>query len=359
MVFFSVQHSLATRLKAVLAVVAIATAAAAVAAQIAQPPRLRFALPEEGTWWRAPQLLAAKWGIFEDESVVVEEKYWPTGKRALQGLVQDEGDIAFVATPPIMKAAERGEKLLILAQAMSSPRLVHLLTRKENIDDWYAHPIGLARNTILELYLIEHLKRIGKLDAYRNNQLNLIDRSAIESNVFSLVENDVNTIVVFEPFSTLATAAHANAPSFVDISLPVYTVACYIVTTPEHWSKNRTAILRTMAAIRRADNEMARYPQRAWQEVKPLLVYGAQLSDKEWNDVDFSLVTDKTVIRANIEKDITLGSSAGFYKTSPDIDELLSVLDEVNVGLETKEFRRLDILRRLSLRDWTAGKNSN
>lgn len=167
--------------------------------------KVEYSLPEKSTWWIAPSMLATKWGHFADERVDIKDQYWPTGKRALQAVLDQQADIGYAAGPPVAITIHSGKPLLVLAQAMSSRRIVHLLPRIGHVHDWYEHPIGLARGTISEFYLISHLKKIGKFDLYRNGKMTLVDRQRVEANFITLLENTTKSIILFEPFASVVT----------------------------------------------------------------------------------------------------------------------------------------------------------
>lgn len=159
--------------------VGIAAVAIAIAGYIFLPPgveKVRYSQPERSTWWSGPSMLATKWNYFEQEGVEIEDRYWMTGKRALQALFDQQTDMVYVAGPPVVISSYNGKSVLVLAQTMSSRNILHLLPRVENAHDWYEHPIGLARGTISEFFLIEHLKKLGKLNLYKEGKLKLINR---------------------------------------------------------------------------------------------------------------------------------------------------------------------------------------
>ena len=301
---------------------------------------VRYAMPEKATWWIAPSMLAGKWGYFDQESVTIADTYWPTGRRALQALMDQQSDIAYAAGPPITTLAYRNQPVLVLAQTMSSRSIVHLLPNVEHKDDWYRYPIGLARGTISEFYLIAHLMKLGKLDLYKNGELTLIDRPHVEANFLTLMQNTTQSIVLFEPFASVVTMAGQENRKFTETTDPaVYKVSCFILTTPAMWKAHREAILRALAAIRRSSKEMMADPPRAWKDVRPLLAYSDKSEvwgKRDWQNVDFRLVTNKSIIRQNLMQDANIGVQAGIYKREPNLEPVLSIVDEVDAYLKER-----------------------
>ena len=323
----------------VLLIVASLAAAALSAAfvMVRAPATIRFALPERSTWWIAPTMLASKWNLFSEARVAINKEYWPTGKRALQALFEDRADIAYVAAPPILQASFDDKRLVVVAQAMSSNRIVHLLRQNDHATDWLNYPIGLARHTISEFYLIAYLKKIGKLDLYRDGKLQLIDRPNVEGNFISLIEQSTRAILLFEPFASIVNRGDPALRKFSEISDPPnYRVVCYIVTTVEKWRTNRAGIVAALSAIRRASNMIKRDPQKAKDDVRPLLQYAEQSpswSGSDWQSVDFSLITKKTTVRESLSQDSAIGTEGGIFPTMPNFEGLLSIIDDVDSAL--------------------------
>lgn len=316
--------------------ITVACVAVAVAAYTAlrAPEVVRYAMPERSTWWNAPSMLAEKWGMFNDAGVDIEGVHWPTGKRALQALLEDQADIAFVAGPPVAAATYENAPLIVLARSMSSNKIVHILRHKDLTQDWLNRPIGLARHTISEFYLIAYLLKLGKLDLYRKGALQLIDRPKVERNFISLIQNSTGSVVLFEPFASLVNQGDPASRIYMEISdPPTYQVTCYIVTTPEKWRDRRPAILSALAAIRRASNEIMHDPAKAWGDVRPMIGYSdgrGQWGLSDWQSVDFRLITDKEDVRAKLKQDGDLGAAAGIFKAALNFDTVLSVIDEVD-----------------------------
>ena len=301
---------------------------------------VRYSMPEKATWWIAPSMLATKWGYFERENVDIEDTYWPTGRRALQVLMDQHADIAYAASPPITTLAYKNEPVLVLAQTMSSRSIVHLLPSAKHVDDWYNYPIGLARGTISEFYLIAHLAKLGKLDLYKQGKLTLIDRPHVEANFMTLMQSTTQSIILFEPFASVVTMGGTNQQLYTErTDRGVYKVTCFIITRPSIWEKKREAILRTLAAIRRSSTQMMADPPRAWDEVRPMLAYGEKSEvwgRRDWNNVDFHLVTDKSLIRENLMQDVRIGMQAGIYKSEPNLELVLSVVDDVDAYMRER-----------------------
>lgn len=301
---------------------------------------IRYAMPEKATWWIAPSMLATKWGYFERENVAIEDTYWPTGKRALQALLDQQSDIAYVAGPPITALAYNNEPVLVLAQTMSSRSIVHLLPNAKHVDDWYQYPIGLARGTISEFYLIAHLMKLGKLDLYKQAKLTLIDRPNVETNFLTLMQDSTQSIILFEPFASVVTMGGTNNQLYVNkTDRSLYKVSCFIITKPSVWRKKREAILRTLAAIRLSSTQMMTDPPKAWDDVRPMLAFGEKSEvwgRRDWNNVDFHLITNKNVIRENLMQDIRLGMQAGIYKSEPNLELVLSAVDEVDAYMRER-----------------------
>lgn len=302
--------------------------------------KVEYSLPEKSTWWIAPSMLATKWGHFADERVDIKDQYWPTGKRALQAVLDQQADIGYAAGPPVAITIHSGKPLLVLAQAMSSRRIVHLLPRIGHAHDWYEHPIGLARGTISEFYLISHLKKIGKFDLYRNGKMTLVDRQRVEANFITLLENTTKSIILFEPFASVVTMGDPASRQYTSITDPsVYKVNCFILTTPAKWKEKRAEILRALAAIRRASNDVVADPQRAWRDVLPLLEYSQEAEvwgKRDWANVDFNLITDRKRVLEALRQDGSIGTEAGVINAEPNFDPALSVMDEVDQYLRSR-----------------------
>lgn len=156
----------------------------------------------------------------------------------------------------------------------------------------------------------------------------------LKSNFVALMQKTTNAAIIFEPFASVVTMDGTGNRGFTDVTdFSLYKVNCYIITTPATWKSRRSAILRVLAAIRRASNEVERDPQRAWDAVRPMLYYSEESelwANRDWNSVDFNLITDKKVVRSNLTLDSKIGVEGGLFKAEPNLDGPLSVMDDVD-----------------------------
>jgi len=80
-------------------------------------------------------------------------------------------------------------------------------------------------------------------------------------------------------------------------------------------------------------------PPKAWDDVRPMLAYGENAEvwgNRDWKNVDFNLITDKDTIRKNLMQDIEIGMQGGLYKNIPNLDPVLSVIDEVDAYMRER-----------------------
>lgn len=153
-----------------------------------------------------PILVASEKGFFSDEGLDVTVKYYPSGKKAMEGMFAGEVEFSTVADTPIVFNSFIREDFVVIATFVYSYDDVKVICRKDRgvnrPADLRGKKIGTSLNTsahfFSHIYLIEH--GIDKSD------VKIIDIPP-EDLPGALQDGKVDAIVIFEPYAYRAQKA--------------------------------------------------------------------------------------------------------------------------------------------------------
>ncbi len=146
-----------------------------------------------------PVYVALSEGYFAKNDLNVTIKSYASGQAAVQGLLNNEVDIAGTTEYPVVECAFNNNAVNILA-TMDKDQAFYLTGRKdmgiENISDLKGRKIGLPQGTIAEFYL-------GRL--LELNGLTIDDVTVVNTNMTAaanaIESGNVDAVVVSQPYS--------------------------------------------------------------------------------------------------------------------------------------------------------------
>lgn len=141
-------------------------------------------------------------GYFRDEGVTVTLNSYPTGKQAVQSMLDHGSTVATCADTPFVRAFAQGSPLTVLAKFGDTGQTIRILGRRDRgltprLDSLIGRRLGCARGTNSEYVLSTALL----LEKMKPEQLTIIDLPP-EELPRQLTAGTLDAIVLWDPFAT-------------------------------------------------------------------------------------------------------------------------------------------------------------
>jgi NitT/TauT family transport system substrate-binding protein len=166
----------------------------------------KITLGTDRSLFSSPIWIAEHQGYFRDAGLAVTIKEWPSGKLALQALLQGESlDIVTVASTPIMLQGFSRDDFRIIATFAESQDNDRVIANTEStiatVPDLRGKKIGYVKGTsahfLLEILLVEH----GLIPS----QAEVVEIKPVDMPK-ALADRHVDAIAIWEPYATQALA---------------------------------------------------------------------------------------------------------------------------------------------------------
>ena len=169
-------------------------------------PREKVTIGVASVILSVPIFIAYEKGFFSDEGLDVTMEYYPSGKKAMEGMFAGEVELSTVADTPIVFNSFIREDFVVFATFVYSYNDVKVICRKDkgvnSPADLKGKKIGISLKTTAHffnyIYLFEH--RIDK------SEVKIIDIPP-EDLPGALQQGKVDAIVIFEPYAYRAQKA--------------------------------------------------------------------------------------------------------------------------------------------------------
>ncbi len=141
-------------------------------------------------------------GYFRAEGVTVTLKSHPTGKQAVQAMLDHGSTVATCAYTPFVRAFAQGSPVTVLARFGDTGQTIRILGRRDRgltprLDSLIGRRLGCARGTNSEYVLSTALL----LENMRPDQLTIVDLPS-EDLPRQLTAGTIDAIVLWDPFAT-------------------------------------------------------------------------------------------------------------------------------------------------------------
>lgn len=308
-------------------------------------------------WWTAPTIIANIDHLYDKADVQVKAFDVTSGLESKNAVLWGNADIGLVASTPLAIAAAKGEQLIVLGKYVSSDHLLSILSEVDILDSSCVKngqdcnslinslTTVYVKNTISEFYLRQFLKA-----HHLEDQFNAIERRSLTvtppavANTFGKQAGDgqrVNTAVIWEPFAQQIRDNSKSKQSSEITSLKMktpekglYTMALYLVTTPQVWNKKKEALLKFVRAVDAADRQITEKNDGYRIKIEQKLGHTSGWLKESWPNVEFKFDTSRERIKALIDTDAALAQEVGIITTRPDVSYMLTKLDEVAAGIQ-------------------------
>ncbi len=252
----------------------------------------KITLGTDRSLFSSPIWIAEHQGYFRDAGLKVTIKELPTGKLALQALLQGEPlDIVTVASTPIMLQGFSRDDFRIIATFVDSQDNDRVIANIESaiatVTDLRGKKIGYVKGTsahfLLEILLVEH----GLIPS----QVEVVELKPVDMPK-ALAASNVDAIAIWEPYATQALALLQERA--VQLSPPgTYRATYNLVAMQGFIHKRQQAVTRFLAAIDRTNRLISDQREEAQTIVADRLQMDRAVVAQLWEKFSYRLFLDQ------------------------------------------------------------------
>lgn len=269
---------------------------------------------------QTPQVdIALANGYFEEAGLDIELVAFRTGREGFEAMIGGQVDITFMAEFPAAVGVLTGQDFKVIGDlARFTGSRVILSSDAGPITspaDLAGKRIGTTVGTNVNFYLDKVLTAAG-VEAE-------IVGAAPPDLVPALSRGDLDGIVPFPTF--YASAATALGDRYGELRVPGYEVHYILAASPEMVGDRAEDLAAFMAALTRADADVAANPETAMQAVSASM-QGAMTPDalaNMWQDVDIGLTLETGLAELLVDEAVWILDQGVVRGTAPTLDDML------------------------------------
>lgn len=237
--------------------------------------------------------LAELRGYFRAEGVTVTLKSYPTGKQAVQAMLEHGSTVATCADTPFVRAFAQGSPLTVLARFGDTGKTIRILGRRDRgltprLDSLIGHRLGCARGTNSEYVLSTALL----LENLRPDQLTIVDLPP-EDLPRQLMAGTIDAIILWDPFATRIQKQMGSTCVEMKIS-DVYRAMWLLVGNSSRRNEpQERAVLR---ALIRASDDLTNDPQRWLAPLAGRMGLTGDELQREFTSTRFRVTLDQSLL---------------------------------------------------------------
>ena len=280
-------------------------------------------------------MIAQDKGFFVEQGLNVNLQEFTAGKLALQALLAGSLDFAISADVPVALATLQGNKVVVPAEIIEhATNTIRIVARKDgNITDAKEYFTVKKRKLATsigggpELFTYQFLNKLG-ID---KNQVEIISQQAQDMPA-ALANGSVDAIAIFDPAAyTAETQMGDKAITFTDDS--IYSEK-YILDAPESVKQNSDNLEKVLRALIEAQQYVHSNPDESKNIVSKYTKLDKVALDKFWNNYDFGIVLDKTLLDI-FNQEVQWAKDTGKVSastTNPDFSQVIygALLQKIN-----------------------------
>ena len=271
--------------------------------------------------------LTRELGLFEKAGVRVELVPYPSGKRALQDLLQDRLDLAVSAETPFAIAAFDHPDLRLFSTLGKSDNEVRVLARRdhgiENPADLSGKIIATQRNSAVHFFLTSFLLYHG-LDP-QGVTIRFMKAEALAP---ALARGKVDAISMRDPILEEAQQAIGEG-GWVEMSAPgLYTKTYNLLGRAEFVHKYPGAMERILQALIQAEEYLERHPAQARKLIAARIGLSESRLERLWPNLHFRVSLSQGLLVTLQEEAVwALAAGAVGNERAATIPDFLVLLD--------------------------------
>ncbi len=238
--------------------------------------------------------IALDMGAYEREGVKVEIKPYPSGKRALQGLLRGDVELAVVAETPMVIAVPEHPDLRLFATVGQSDNNVCILGRRdhgiETARDLKGKTVATQKGSAVHFFLSSFL-----LDAGISKSDVEVRFLPVEALADALVSGEVDAISMRDP--VLETAEERLGEKAVRLCRPGLYTKTYNLVGWSSFTSERPGVMESiLRALNRAALLARREPARAQALLEQRLEIPPHRIRQIWNTVEYRLSLNQALL---------------------------------------------------------------
>ncbi len=235
-------------------------------------------------------------GYYREEGLEVTYRLHPSGKLALQDVLEGKADFATTAETPFMFAVMGGEKICIIATILKSNLLHAIVARRDRgigtVRDLKGHKVATTPGTTLDYFLDATLGAQG----ISRKEITIVDLKAVEAPE-ALERGDVDAASTFHPFSAIAQEKlGANGITFYGTD--IYTTTFHVVAKEEFIRQNPQKVKKMLRALLDAEEFVRQHPAEAQKIVADSTGLDIAAVRDFWDKQAFSISLDQSLLLA-------------------------------------------------------------
>ncbi len=248
------------------------------------------------TPWPASASLyvASEKGYFHLEGLDATIRPYAAGHLALAGLLSGEVDLSTAADTPITKAALEGKPAAVIATLCEIDHPIKVVACKDrgisSPQDLRGKKIGVVEGTAAEFFL--YTFRVAAF--IKPEEMQVVNLEA-DKQVDALMDGVVDAVATWSPYTEeLEERLGDNAVIFAEPS--IYVMTWNMTTTSKYTTSHPETVKAVLRAIRQANRFLDENPAVARAISAKYIGTGRPLPEHEWNDYDFTLELNQSLI---------------------------------------------------------------
>jgi NitT/TauT family transport system substrate-binding protein len=235
--------------------------------------------------------------FFWQNGLNITLRKYDSGAASLDGLMNGEADIAVGTTefPLVIKAFQKARVRIM--GTIDKGNFIYLIARKDRgigkVADLKGKKVGTMKGTIAEF----HLGRFLTLHGISIQDIMLVDVKTPEGWINSVADGDIDAISTAQPYASAARDRLGDQAVFwpAQSSQPLFAL---IISTDEWISQNPEIVTRFLRSFAEAEEYANVHPAEARAIVQKWLNLDAGYMDTVWQQNQFSLSLDQSLILA-------------------------------------------------------------
>lgn len=280
--------------RSILIIIVILAIAGAGTSYFLQTPRDTVVFAVAYPTVSALPLIAVKKGFFAKEGLDLEVREYPTGKHALEAMLNGEAEIAGSASGPIIFNSFKQEPFRIIASTGETKNEYKIVTRKDanisELKDLKGKKIATQEKSDMHYFLSSVLM----LNKMKDSDV-AISFDPVEQLVSSLFTKKVDALAIREPFTSEARKL-LGANNLVMLSEPRVAAHEFFILALDSTIKNKPNVpKKIIRALLRAEKFAKDNPDEAITIVADGLKIDHALMQTLWPDLDLRIVLKRSI----------------------------------------------------------------
>jgi ABC-type nitrate/sulfonate/bicarbonate transport system substrate-binding protein len=241
--------------------------------------------------------VAGNQNFFSQNGLNVTSLKYDTGSGALNGVLKGEADIVVGTTEfPFTNSILEGAKISTLG-SISKSEFIYLVGRVDRginqVSDLKGKTVGVAFGTIAQFYL----GRFLDLNGMSFQDVTLVDLKTSDEWVNAVANGSIDAVATAQPTAELAKNGLGDNAVVMSIqsSQPLYAQA---IATNEWITNHPELVVKFLRSLSQAEDFVINHPAEAKSILKNQLNLTDAYMVKAWNENDFSISLDQSLLLA-------------------------------------------------------------